>query len=121
MHSFKDLIKNYIYQVFSDTIQKFDFVRCMNVLNRSYFSDDVLIVGLRNLFHSLHPDGFLLIGRTDAHHVNRASLLKKVDDCLVVLNHFTGGTEIFDLIQKGGNITDGTYFKSIASFLSNPT
>ena len=29
--------------------------------------------------------------------------------------------DIFDLIQKGGNITDGTYFKSIASFLSNPT
>ena len=29
--------------------------------------------------------------------------------------------EIFDLIQKGGNITTGTYFKSISSFLSNPS
>jgi hypothetical protein len=29
--------------------------------------------------------------------------------------------EIFDLIQKGGNITAGTYFKSISSFLSNPS
>ncbi|MDB2456804.1 DUF6495 family protein [Flavobacteriaceae bacterium] len=29
--------------------------------------------------------------------------------------------EIFDLIQKGGNITKGTYFKSISSFLSNPS
>ena len=29
--------------------------------------------------------------------------------------------EIFDLIQKGGNITTGTYFKSIIYFLSNPS
>ncbi len=29
--------------------------------------------------------------------------------------------DIFDLIQKGGNITDGTYYKSIASFLLNHT
>jgi len=29
--------------------------------------------------------------------------------------------DIFDLIQKGARITEGTYFKSITSFLSNPS
>ena len=29
--------------------------------------------------------------------------------------------DIFDLIQKGACITEGTYFKSITSFLSNPS
>ena len=29
--------------------------------------------------------------------------------------------DIFDLIQKGARITEGAYFKSITSFLSNPS
>ncbi len=29
--------------------------------------------------------------------------------------------DIFDLIQKGASITEGAYFKSITSFLSNPS
>lgn len=88
------------YDIFSEPIQQFDFVRCMNVLNRSYFSDNLLVVGLSNLVHSLQQDGLLLIGRTDKSNVNKATLFKKVDECLVVLSHFSGGTEIYDLFEK---------------------
>ena len=88
------------YDIFSNPIQKFDFVRCMNVLNRSYFSDKLLVVGLSNLIQSLQQGGLLLIGRTDTFNVNKATLFQKVDECLVVLNHFSGGAEIFDLVEK---------------------
>ena len=94
------------YDIFSTPTRKFNFVRCMNLLNRSYFSNDLIILGLRNLIQSLSQNGLLLIGRTDTNNINNASLIKKVDDHLVVLNHFSGGVEIFDLIQENFKVTN---------------
>lgn len=97
-------IKVVDYDIFFGTSGKFDFVRCMNVLNRSYFPDELIITGLHNLVQSLHQGGMLLVGRTDELKVNKATLFKKVDGCLVVLRHFTGGAEIFDIIEKNFSV-----------------
>ena len=86
------------YDVFEGTNEKYDFIRCMNVLNKSYFSDDQIKLGLENLFKSAKENGYLLIGRTNKHYVNRASLYKKNSNSFTLIKTYNGGSEVDDLL-----------------------
>ena len=54
---------------------QFDFIRAANILNKAYFSDDQLKLGLGNLTSYLKPNGMLLITRTTDVDRNKATLL----------------------------------------------
>jgi len=85
------------YDIFRKPFRQFNFVRCMNVLNRSYFDDRMIVVGLNNLVQSLMNGGVLLIGRTDTNGVNRATAYEKVGTRIKVLFNLNGGSEIHNL------------------------
>lgn len=87
------------YNIFERDINRYGFIRCMNLLNRSYFSDIQIKVGIINLFESLDDKGYLQIGRTDDHGVNRASVYRKEQWGLSLVLQFNGGAEIGNIIE----------------------
>lgn len=88
------------YDVFDTAIsERFDLVRCMNLLNPIQFTDNQMKTAIENIKHSLVNNGFLLLGRTTmSSNTHRASLLKKVNNEFVVLKDINGGSELLHLI-----------------------
>lgn len=91
---------NYIdFDVFTTTIStKFNFVRCMNLLNLGYFNEQTICKALVNLSNAIDNKGILLIGRTNSNGVNNASFFKKEQDRFILLKDVNGGSEIKRLI-----------------------
>jgi len=79
----------------------FDLVRCMNVLNLSYFSPAEISKAIINLTHSLKEGGVLQIGRTTPEGLNNASFFKKVHDQLILVEDVNEGSEIKELTLLG--------------------
>lgn len=89
------------YNIFNrDDDNRYDFVRCMNLLNRSYFSDDQIKIGVANLIEATKHKGYLQIGRTDIHGVNKVSVFQKEKRELSLVLQFNGGAEIEDLVER---------------------
>lgn len=87
------------YDVFSTTLDlQFDFVRCMNLLNRSYFSPPDILKAIDNLNKSLKEGGILQIGSTNSAGVNNVSFFRKVENHLEWLDDVNAGSEIKGLI-----------------------
>jgi hypothetical protein len=82
--------------------EEFDVCRAANILNRGYFTDDVLVVMATNLSARICPDGLIVVCRTvsdcSGHHVNRASVLRKHLSSLEVVARLNGGCEIEGLL-----------------------
>ena len=87
------------YNIFERDSNRYGFIRCMNLLNRSYFSDTQIKVGIINLFESLDDKGYLQIGRTDDQGVNRASVYRKEQRGLSLVLQFNGGAEIGNIVE----------------------
>lgn len=89
------------YDVFDSCKLKnnFTFVRCMNLLNRCYFSDAQISLAIEHLRDSLTEEGILLLGRTDDSGCNRASFYQRLGDQLLVIKKFNGGAEIDCLVD----------------------
>lgn len=90
------------YDIFSNKIpeEKYDLVRCMNILNPKYFEINTLNKGIYNLKESLNFNGILLIGRTAIESgVNNASFFKKRVYNLVKMKDFNLGNEINELVH----------------------
>lgn len=90
------------YNIFERESNRYDFVRCMNLLNRSYFSENQIKVGILNLIESLDYNGYLQIGRTDDEGVNRVSLYRKEQLGLSLILQFNGGSEIGSIVEMAG-------------------
>jgi len=88
------------YDIFKGNSEKYDFIRCMNVLNRSYFSNECIKSGLQTLLSSIKTDGYLLLGRTTDKRVNKATLYKKTDTSICCIKKYNGGCEIEDLLLR---------------------
>ncbi len=89
------------YDIFSSSVEKkYSFVRCMNILNKGYFSDNELVKAINNIKKSLHEDGVLLIGRTNAKGINRASFFKKTGNGFILLKDINKGSEVKNLVLK---------------------
>lgn len=96
-------LKAMSYNIFKqDDDSKYGFIRCMNLLNRSYFSDDQINIGISNLFKSMDHNAYLQIGRTDDRGINRASIFRKYEQGLSLVLQFNGGSEIEDLVIIAG-------------------
>ena len=80
--------------------QKYSFIRCMNVLNLSYFSEDKILLGIKNIFKLLREEGYLIIGRTNDKGINNVSLYIKKKNKLKVLRKVNKGCDINHLILK---------------------
>lgn len=93
-------IRHIEYDIFESKIfNKFNFVRCMNVLNKAYFRDDLILKGIANIFLSLKNGGLLQIGRTDDYGVNSVSFYRRSGSKLELEKVVNNGSELHDLIM----------------------
>ncbi|HKZ80419.1 MAG TPA: class I SAM-dependent methyltransferase [Pyrinomonadaceae bacterium] len=79
---------------------RFDLVRCMNVLNVSYFRPAKILRAIRNLQRSLKNHGVLQIGRTNTLGRNEVSFFLKDGGNLRWILDVNGGSEIKPLVKS---------------------
>ena len=92
-------VEDLSYDIFSTSLpDRFTFVRCMNVLNPTYFKPDALRRALTLLKNSLKDQGILLLGRTSPDGTNAVSIYKKVSGHLELIRDLNGGSEIRHLV-----------------------
>jgi hypothetical protein len=78
----------------------FHVVRAANILNRVYFSDQVLVRIVKKLKESLKQSGLLVVCRTQDNGVNNATLFQSIQDSkLRVLLRLGSGSEIEELVM----------------------
>jgi len=102
MEMIRDRQITYIdYDIFNaNDNRKFDFIRCLNVLNNACFDEAELIGALKNLFSQLNDEGVLLIGRTAKNGKNNASFLMKRRGKLSNIKDINLGTELKKIIKS---------------------
>jgi hypothetical protein len=80
---------------------QFDVCRAANILNREYFSDSELRLIAGNLQARLRENGLLVVCRSTSRHgawVNRATILRRANDRMVVIGRLNGGSEVENLL-----------------------
>ena len=88
------LIQEISYDVFDANIDdKFTFIRCMNLLQLPYFSEQQITIALENIKLSLKDSGIFQIGRTSQDGTNNVSIYKKIASKFIVLEHINKGYE----------------------------
>lgn len=95
------------YDAFSTRYEdKFDYVRCMNLLNlNSWFKINDIVSAVINISASIKENGILQIGRTeDETGVNRVSFYRKIGDHLMIEQKVNGGSELAALISGLGDV-----------------
>ena len=71
----------------------------MNILNRSYFSEDLLLQASRTIATSLAPGGIWIVGRTmENNFVNHASIFELRSGAWHLIQRLNQGSEIEALI-----------------------
>lgn len=103
--SIPDNISNIVRQINYDAFltqlpNKYTFVRCMNLLNFSYFSESDILLAIDNIYLSLVNEGVFQIGRTTDTGLNDVSFYKKSLNSFIHLGSINNGSEIHDLIIK---------------------
>jgi len=76
-----------------------EIIKAANIFNRTYFSDEAILHGVRNLKNALKPKGKLVI--TDNREVERATLFsKKPHGSLCIDKEINGGTMIAEAVSN---------------------
>jgi hypothetical protein len=89
------------YDVFETRMPAaFTFVRCMNLLNLSYFTPSRIVDALHNIVAPLKEGGGLQIGRTMPDGRNTVGFHRKTRTGLSVLKEVGGGTELRDVVGR---------------------
>jgi len=75
----------------------YDFIRVMNIINLSYFTEDQIQKAIANLRSTLKEGGVLMVGRT-FHNQNHVSIYIKKGSKLVPKQHVNNGSEINEIV-----------------------
>src|ERR1035437_3615186 len=96
-------IEQDLFQFNQALVGAFDFIRCCNILNYSYFSEVQISKAVQLLAHYLKPKGFLLVSRSlenSNSSLHRASLWVRTRRGLKHISDLNGGSEIKEIVQK---------------------
>jgi len=94
-------IINLDYDIFNKSHEDmFNFIRCMNIFNKMYFSNDKLLIALKYVKDSMRQDAYLLIGRTLNSNQNIATIYQKKGNNFIFIEDINGGTDIKDIIDN---------------------
>ena len=69
-----------------------------NILNKSYFSNDELKIGLKNIVEILIPNGYLVV--IDNRQNEKSSIFQSIDNKLINIKNINDGTNIKNDILK---------------------
>ena len=82
-------------------LERFTYMRCMNILNFTYFSKTQLLGALDVAFKSLRDNGIFQVGKTDKRDgKNEVSFYRKTGGNFVLLTEINHGTEIKEVIDE---------------------
>jgi hypothetical protein len=94
-------IINIDYDIFIKSHENmFNFIRCMNIFNKMYFSNDKLLIALKYVKDSMKQDAYLLIGRTLDNNKNIATIYQKKENNFIFIKDINGGTDIKDVMSN---------------------
>ncbi len=84
--------------VFELTSPACDVIRTMNILNRSYFSQDELMKAARLLHASLQPDGIWIVGKTrEDDFSNHATIFRRKESAWEIVARTGSGSEMEEI------------------------
>jgi len=93
-----------IFNIDRKYYNKFDFVRVANLLNKVYFNDDQLKIGIENIKYILKDGGILLINKTELDNENdgqnNGTFFIKQDDRLMFIEDFNFGSEVKKIVLR---------------------
>lgn len=87
-----------VFEKRADFQERFDVVRCANLLNLSYFSEAEILSALKTLSGYLKEGGYLIVSKSDDQEVESGVLAQKKEGTLQVREAFNQGSEISRLI-----------------------
>jgi hypothetical protein len=96
-----ELVRHSIFDTHPLWAQSFDLVRVANLLNLSYFDQEQLSLGIANAASWVRPGGLLAICRTNAEGRNNATLFRRKDSGLGVVERLGSGSEVEDAVLRG--------------------
>lgn len=91
-------VEHDIFSPAPDWNGRFHLVRVANLLNRAYFPEPVLRVGLRNVGDWVQEGGLLVVTRTGADGQNDASLFRREAAGLRIIRRLGAGSEVEALV-----------------------
>lgn len=98
-----EFIRHNVFTPLPDKMEnKFDFIRCMNILNPKYFSIDNLRKGVGNLIYTLNDFGIIQVGKSEnLNNIHNVSFFQKKNGNMVLVKKINEGSEIASLfIEK---------------------
>ena len=100
-----DTHENFLFKrhdLFSETKEKFDVIRAMNILNIGYFPEEMLKQAARSIFQSFREKGVFIVGRShdESDGITRCSIFEKTGNQFVVIEDINGGSEIRELLLR---------------------
>jgi len=94
------VVEDDIFTVAPQLRRRFHALRAANILNRAYFDDERVRLGLVNLRDRLRPDGLLIVCRTHDDGTNHGTIFKLSDGRLTTVARLGEGSEIEDLVTS---------------------
>lgn len=90
-----------LHNVFSRPSSRCDVLRTMNLLNKSYFSEDQLRIGIDSALGSLNDGGVWIVGRTEERPMrNDVTIFQKQGNRTEVVGRLGLGSEIESLVLE---------------------
>lgn len=95
-----DRIRIQSFNVFDEWVgEPLDLIKVANVLNRTYFSDNLIREAFRKMSIRLNENGFLVI--IDNRAMERSTVWKKKSGIMTVVKNINGGSEVKLLVDQG--------------------
>ena len=94
------VVEHDIFSPAPDWNGRFHVVRVANLLNRTYFSEPMLRVGLRNASDWVQQGGLLAVARSDTNGQNHATLFRRETSGLRVIHRLCSGSEVETLVNS---------------------
>ncbi len=91
-----------LFEVDNDFVDQFEIVRASNVLNRSYFSDDLIKKGLYVAKQYVKNNGYLIVSRnrkSNEGEIENGTIWQRTDDSFHVATLVGDGSDVSELID----------------------
>ncbi len=94
------LVEHDLFNPAPEWMGRFHLVRVANLLNRGYFSEPILCVGLRNASNWVKQGGLLVVAQTEPNGQNHATMFRREATGLRAIHRLGSGSEVETLVTS---------------------